>query len=166
MQLRCPFNFTALFLIQSVCLGNLAGIQGDTRTVAARPFVLRVHRFCNSGDGLFAHFNLAVGFGQFGLYFQFMPFEQQPGNPEYGKHGNRKDIEDKPVVVVHFLFPCNGICTFREDILPVVVKNGQMEHIISYRQIGIDDGTQGVLRNNRPFIIKALQHISHVRILN
>ena len=166
MHLGRPFNIPALFFIQAVCPGNLCRINGNPFTVVTGSLVLGVHCAGNGDNRLFAHFNLFVGHFQLFLHLPFMSFHQQPCNPAHCKHRNGKDVENEPAVVVHFLFLGYIICTFNNHVLPVIVKHRQMEHIISGCQVCVGNGAQGILGYNRPFCIKALQHIAHIGILD
>ena len=130
------------------------------------PLVLGIDRTGNGDNCLFAHLDLTVRQFQLFLHLPLMALDQQPCHPAHCKHRNRKHIEDEPVVVVHLLFFRDVVGTLNNDVLLVVVENSQAEHIVPRGQVGIGNGTQGVLRNNGPVRVEAIQHIADVRILD
>ena len=161
-----PFDLVAFLLVHAVLLGNCPGIQRHTVTVFTGPLVLGVHRAGDGQHGLFAHLRLPVGFSQLAFHFLFPALNQQPGHPAHREHRHRQDVENEPVVVVEFLLAIDLVGPFCHNVLFVAVVHRQPEGIIPGRQIRVDDGVQAVLRHHGPFVLEALQLVSHIGFLD
>ena len=159
-----------LCLGQSQLFADHHGIHRDAGGVLACALVLGVDGFGDRHDGLVAHLHLLVGDVEFFL-LEFhlladLSEDEEPGEPDDGQSTYDQHVEPEVGVVVHLLFFHKDIGPLLEDPLLVAVKDGEMEVEFAVRQVRIDDGAHRALRQDGPALLKALEIVADVGILD
>ena len=167
-----PGGFAEVFaflLAVTELTADHVGVLRHAVRVLAGPGILGVNRLCDGHDRLVSHLNLLMGQGKFTLLHIECPLHlcshEEPGKPGDCQHGDDKQIELEPAVVVDLFGLDERVGPLFQDFFFFVVKYGQMERVIARGQVRVGDGTQAALGRYRPLVFKSFQIIADKGIL-
>ena len=161
-----PADVFAILPGQAELFGNHGGVGGNPRGMLVGFFVLGVHGAGDGEDRLVRHFDFQIGLRQLPVLPLLDAEEEEHHDPDdqQPRKDAKIDEEDRLIIEGPVLGQTPG--PLRQDVLLVIFKDGQMEGIVPGGQVGIGNGFQRGEGKPAPAGVKALQPVSHGRILD
>ena len=169
VHLRRLSQVLTLVIVPAHFTGDHHGILADPGRMLAGPFILGVHGFRDSDDGLVAHLQFMLGKLQFtfldGKAALCVFVHQIPGHPCHKGRSDPNQIDLKDNLLIEFLFLVDLETALLQDILIVAVKHRQVQQVLSRGKICVDNRRKITDLLKRPVVFKSFQIIPYCGIL-